>query len=125
MDKEKRYSPVRLELLITIVDRDKGMFFSDFVQDYDVNMSMTVAAQGTAPTKVLEYLGLNDNRRSVVFSIVREDRLKELLPALEEKLRAFKGGKGISIAVPLSSVIGTSLFGFLSNERRGLKEEKT
>lgn len=123
MDKEKSYSPVRLELLITIVDKGKGTFFSDFVQDYDVNMGLVIAGEGTAATKMLEYLGLSENRRSVVFSIVREDRLKELLPVLEEKLRAFKGGNGVSVAVPLSSVIGTSIFGFLSNDKRGLKED--
>ena len=38
---------------------------------------------------------------------------------LEEKFATIKNGKGISFAVPLSSVIGVNLFQFLSNNRQG------
>lgn len=123
---EKNVSPVRLELLVTVVDRDKGAFYADFIQSFDVNLQLTAAGEGTAESSLLEYLGLGGSRRAVLFSVVREDRLGELLAALEEKFRTIKGGKGVSVSVPFSSVIGTLIFGFLSNDDRVVREgEKT
>ena len=77
---------------------------------------MIVAAKGTAEEKMLEYLGLSQNDKSVIFSMVREDRLDEILEALEERFASVKGGKGIAVSVPLSSIMGASAYGFLSNE---------
>lgn len=118
------FSPVRLELLITVVDRRKAAFYADLIQSFDVNMQITVAAQGTAEATVLEYLGLGDSDRSAIFSVVRADMLDTLYEVLEEKFRSIKGGKGISVALPLSSVIGKLIFGFLSNDKRTVKEDE-
>ena len=42
-----------------------------------------------------------------------------LMNKLEEKFVAIKNGKGVSFAVPLSSVIGVNLYQFLSDNRMG------
>ena len=61
-------------------------------------------------------LGLNLHK-AVVLSVVREDRVEELLNMLEEKFMTIKNGKGVAFAVPLSSVIGVNLYQFMSNNR--------
>ena len=54
-----------------------------------------------------------------------EDALDDLLYTLEEKFRQIKGGKGIAVSVPFSSVIGTAVYGFLANDPGTRKEETT
>ena len=112
----KNISPIRLEVLITIVDRRKGDFYADLLQSFDVNMQMLLSATGTAEKRMLDILGIADNEKSVIISVVREDRLEDIETVLEEKFASVKGGKGVSVAVPLSSIMGATAFGFLSNE---------
>jgi hypothetical protein len=41
------------------------------------------------------------------------------MDCLEEKFATIKKGKGVSFAIPLSSVIGVNLYQYLSNNRQG------
>ena len=113
---ERKVAPVRLEALITIVDKKKGEFYADLLQSFDVNMQVILSAKGTAEAKMLEYLGLSNNDKSVIISMVREDKLDEIGEALESKFATVKGGKGIALSVPMASIMGAAAFGLLSNE---------
>lgn len=116
---EKTYAPIRLEMLITIVDRKKADFYADLLQTLGTNLQVVANATGTAEKKMLDILGIADNEKAVIFSMVREDRLDEIEAVLEEKFKSIKGGKGVSVSIPLSSIMGASAFGFLSNESEG------
>ena len=124
-DKKRNISPHRLELLITVVPRNKAAFYADLIQSYGANMQISVPAQGTADREILRYLGLTDTDKTAIFSVVREDRLDELTESLEQKFQSIKNGEGIAAAVPFTSMIGTTLFGFLSNDRRAVREESS
>ena len=106
----------KLKLLFTVVDRSKAEFYLDFISQYEVNCQMVVSGMGTANSQLVDMLGLN-LQKSVVLSVVREDRVDELLNKLEEKFVTIKNGRGVSFAVPLSSVIGVNLYQFMSNNR--------
>ena len=111
-------SPSRLELLITICEKGKAGFYADLIQSFGCNIQFTSSAMGTADTAILRMLGLSQYEQSAIFSIVREDKTDEIMETLESKFRSIKGGKGIAMTVPFSSVIGKTVFGFLSNDRR-------
>ena len=106
----------KLKLLFTVVDRSKAEFYLDFISQYEVNCQLVVSGMGTATSQFVDMLGLNLHK-AVVLSVVREDRLEELLNMLEEKFMTIKNGKGVPFAVPLSSVIGVNLYQFMSNNR--------
>ena len=114
----------KLKLLITVVNRKKAEFFMDFLQGFEVNAQMTMLAQGTARSDTLHMLGLEDADRSVIFSLIREDRAEEILRGLDDKFSTVRGGKGIACTVPLSSVIGVAIYRFLSNNRSFRTEDK-
>ena len=88
------------------------------MQTFEVNLQVCVVGSGTAQTDLVEFLGLKDNKRSIIFSIVREDRLNAIMEALEERFQTINRKTGIAFAVPLSSVIGKLSYGFLSNDKR-------
>ena len=79
---------------------------------------MVVGGLGTANSDLIELLGLNIHK-AVILSVVREDQVGPIMDCLEEKFTTIKKGKGISFAVPLSSVIGVNLYQYLSNNRLG------
>lgn len=110
-------APHKLKLLVTVVNRNKTEFFVDFLQSFEVNFQTVLTAEGTASNETMQLLGLKDTARSVIFSIIREDRAAAALEALGEKFRTIKNGKGIAYTIPMSSVIGVATYRFLSNSR--------
>ena len=106
----------KLKLLFTVVDRPKGEFYLDVLAQFDVNFQMALGGLGTANSELLELLGL-ESHKVVILSVVREDLVDSVMNTLEEKFATIRNGKGVSFAVPLSSVIGVNLYRFLSDRR--------
>lgn len=114
----------RLELLVSIVPRQKAEFFADIIQSYDVNLQMLVRAEGTASAEMLDMLGFADTKKAVIFSLIKEEKVQDALITLERKFKTIRDGKGISYTVPLTSLIGVAVYGFLTNNERAAKEDK-
>lgn len=112
----------KLELLITVVDRRKGEYYADLIQSFDVNMQMLCFGRGTAKAEMLRYLGLADSDKTVIFSVIKEEKVESVFEELNEKFENIKNGKGIAFTVPMSSLIGVAIYGFLSNNRGTVKE---
>ena len=111
----------KLKLLFTVVDRPKGEFYLDVISQFDVNCQMVMGGKGTATSELVDMLGLNIHK-AVLFSVVREDLVGEIMNCLEQKFATIRGGKGIAFAVPLSSVIGVNMYQFLSNNKQGRED---
>ena len=108
----------KLKLLVTVVDRIKGEFYLDVISQFDVNCQMLVSGMGTASSDIVNLLGL-EAHKAVIISVVREDLVDMVMETLEDKFSTIRNGKGISFAIPLSSVIGVNMYQFLSDNRMG------
>ena len=106
----------KLKLLVTVVERAKGEFYLDVISQFDVNCQLVMGGLGTADSELLELLGLEPHK-AVILSVAREDMVDPIMECLEEKFATIRNGKGVSFAVPLSSVIGVNLYRFLSDRR--------
>ncbi|MBR6782719.1 MAG: hypothetical protein IKM33_05955 [Clostridia bacterium] len=108
-------APRKLKLLVTVVNREKGEFYTDFIQSFEVNFQASMAARGTASRETLRLLGLADSDKTVIFSVIREDMCDKALSALEHKFKTIKNGKGIAYTIPMTGTIGVAIYRFLSN----------
>ena len=108
----------KLDIVVTVVDRNKAEFYLDVLSQFEVNFQMAVGGKGTAQSEIVDVLGLNVHK-AVLFSVVREDRVEPIMKCLEEKFHTIRNGKGIAFATPLSGVIGVNLYQFLSNNKQG------
>ncbi len=113
--KTKQLAPNKLEMLVTIVNRNKAEFYADYIQSFEVNMQMIMQAEGTATEAMKKMLGLINTEKAVIFSIIQQSKINEVLDSLQEKFRTIKDGKGIAYTIPLTSVIGVAIYSFLSN----------
>ena len=111
----------KLKLLFTVVDRPKAEFYLDVLSQFEVNLQMVIAGKGTATSELVDMLGLNIHKATIL-SVVREDKVEEIMECLEDKFATIKNGKGIAFAVPLSSVIGVNIYQFLSNNKLGRED---
>ena len=108
-------APRKLKLLVTVVNREKGEFYLDFLQSFEVNFQTAMAAHGTASQETLRLLGLGESNKTVIFSVIREDMCDKALAALEQKFKTIKNGKGIAYTIPMTGTIGVAIYQFLSN----------
>ena len=122
MENTRNIAPMKLELLLAIVHNDKAAYYSSLIQSHQANIQLTVPAKGTTHL-ILSYIGLTDQPKSLLISVVRSDQAGRLIGLLDDTFKKGKGYKGIAFTVPLTSVIGTLVYGFLSNDKRTVKEE--
>ena len=112
--KDDLKAPIKLKILVTIVDRKKVDFYMSALETHQVNMQTVMYAKGTAPKEILNQLGLTPEK-AVIFSVVREDKIKEILIDYEDKYFKTKNGKGIAFTVPIKSLIGVLIYQFLAD----------
>lgn len=110
-------APIKLEMLVTVVNRPKADFFVDLLEQFGINMQMVTYGEGTASSELINSLGLS-TQKAVIFSIVRSDKINKIKETLEEKFKTIRNGKGISFTIPLSSVIGASIYQFMCNQNK-------
>ena len=114
--KKEQLAPNKLSLLFTVVNRSKSDYFVDYVAEYECNASFVLYGSGTAKNEILSKIGISyDTDKAVIISVIRQDREKDVLSGLDDKFRSVRGGKGVAFTTPMTSVIGVSVYKFLSN----------
>lgn len=113
-------APQSLMALFTIVDREKANFYLDILQSYEVNYQLVCYGKGTAPSELISLLGFAHDERAIIISIVKEEHVKEIMSAYEDKYFKLKHGQGIAFTVKMSSMIGKMVYEYFSN----MKEEQ-
>lgn len=95
-----------LKLIITIVDRGKGKHISALYRKHGVAYHFAALGRGTAKSEILEYLGVGENEKEIIFSLADEDTLPEIWQLLNEKCRFKEAGHGIAFTIPVASIGG-------------------
>ena len=107
----------KLSVLVTVVNRRKADFYTDIIQSYDANLQMLVAGEGTLKILSQDLLNLVSIPKTIIFSIIQKRQEEKILGTLEDKFNSIKDGEGIAFTIPMSSVIGKLVYGFLSNQQ--------
>jgi len=95
-----------IHMVVTIVDRGKCEKVVTVCQEEGVPIHLVSLGHGTARSEMLDLLGLGETKKDTVISFVPEYGVCPLLERLAERMSMRYPGKGISFAVPLSSVSG-------------------
>ncbi|NLB29143.1 MAG: hypothetical protein GX823_02795 [Clostridiales bacterium] len=104
----------RIKLVVTIADRGKGQRIRDACNKVHNAFHLCFMGQGTAPSRILEYLGLANSQKDIIFSIVPEALASEVLERLGRELELDKKGGGIAFSIPITSVGGQTTLRMIS-----------
>ena len=99
---------MRIRLMVIILDRGKGARAAELFASYGLPLHYGTPGRGTANSELLDYLGLGETEKDVVFSLVPGCTIPVLLQAAGEKLQLATPGKGILFTIPLSAVSGAA-----------------
>lgn len=121
---EKKYIPQKLKIIMTIVNRGKGQFYLDHLENMGINMQLIIEGEGTAPYNLDNLWGLAHKERDVILSFVPEDKVKKILKELDNKFETVRNGDGIAFCIPVSSIIGVAVYQFLVDNRKKKEHKK-
>ena len=113
-----------IKLLITIVDRGKGAKAAALYRSEHLYFNYICLGLGTANSEILDYFGLSETQKDVVFTPAPAVKLHSVMKKAGEHFRIMHPGMGILCALPLSGVSGhipksTCRPEFLSTENHG------
>nr|WP_308628387.1 P-II family nitrogen regulator [uncultured Eisenbergiella sp.] len=115
----------RIYWMVTITGRDQGERFSSMHKSEKLPVILVTLGKGTASSEVLDYLGLEESDKIVLFTAVTGEVWKQVKKGMETKLNIDVPGTGISFIVPVSSMGGKKTLQFLLAGQEFEKEEET
>lgn len=114
-----------LYMMVTITDRKQAKKFNTFYSENGLDVSINTLGHGTAASEVLDYFGLENNEKAVMFQFVTDETWKNVKKALQAQMKIEIPGTGIAFTVPLSSVGGKKALNYLTAGQTYIKEEET
>lgn len=110
-------------LMITIAKRSMSEEYISYFERNNISMTLGKYARGTAASETLEYLGIGDREKCILFSTMTEEKSKKILEDFKLKFGISKAGEGIAFTIPISSVSSRKALDYLVNEIDNSKEE--
>ena len=114
-----------LYLMTTVVDRKLAKRYLNVYQENGQQVLFLAYGTGTASSEILDYLGLEHAEKTVVFSVVEEEKWTSVKKQLQKKLRIDVPGSGIAFITPLSSIGGRKALDYLLAKDDYQKEEES
>lgn len=105
----------KLKIIVSIVPQGKKEIIIDMLEEFEVNYSISFPGNGTSTNELMKMLGFENNNRDVIFSFIRENKVKDALLSIEDKFKKFKYHQSIAFSIPVKSIIGMQNYLFLSN----------
>ena len=116
----------QLFLMVAIIDRNHTKEFAEFYETYGIFVNFVMLGKGTAGNEVLDYFGLENTEKSVIFSVVSRESWRQIKSGLQKKMHIDVPGTGIAFIVPMSSIGGKRQLDFLTeNQTFEIEEEST
>ncbi len=114
-----------LFLMTTIVDRKVAKKYSELYKENEQHVMFVTLGSGTAANEILDYLGLENTEKAVIFSVQEESAWQKIKKQLQQKLKIDAPGGGIAFTIPLSSIGGKKTLQFLLEGQNYQKEEES
>lgn len=122
---EQQERAARPKLLVGVVNRGSGRKVKRILNDLSVALSITFTGYGTARSALLDYLGIGETEKTILFSLIPETDEARIMRELRNQMSLYLAGKGILFTVPLAGVSEKIADGILEAvESKTMEEEK-
>lgn len=109
MSDDKQVS-IPLVFMVTVINRGSGGRMSELFARKGVTFNLLTMGIGTASSKIMDYLGLGESEKDILFSTMPLAASRTILKLLKEDVGIAKPGHGIAFTIPLSSICGHSAY---------------
>jgi len=113
---EQALPKIETELLVAIVNPQRERAFSEFFERQNTPLLLEGQGTGTAPNDVLDYLGIGESDKEILFSILSKHRARKVLKKMDQRLQLYIPGNGIAFTIPLTSFAGMAALEYVCGE---------
>jgi len=117
-----------IKLMVTIVPRGGSeVVVRKFKKEEHLGLHYVSLGLGTANSEVLDYLGIGESEKEVLFTLVPSSKAKQIMENIKDGMNLHLPGKGIIFISPLnavSKIIERTLYSDLGNYEPNLEEEE-
>ena len=103
----------KLSMFVTIVNRGQGNYVLKLFESEGANAQFVQHGEGTAQKEIRDILGIEDNTKEVILSLISQDKIESAKKELEAFFKVSKRNRGIGFSIPMTSLIGMKLYQFL------------
>ena len=103
----------KLSMFITIVNRGQGNFVLKLFESEGANAQFVQYGEGTAQKEIRDILGIEDNSKEIIISLISQDKIDSAKKELEAFFKVSKRNRGIGFSIPMTSLIGMKIYHFL------------
>jgi len=115
---DKTNAVKKLKLFIAIVSHSHQKDVLELLKHLEVGMSFITHGHGTGTQEIYEILGLGDNRKDLVFAVIKAENAAKFKAEMAALFARSRDAKGVAFAIDISSVIGVSIYKYLTNTRQ-------
>ena len=105
----------KLSMFITIVNRGQGNYVLKLFEQEGANAQFVQLGEGTAQKEVRDILGIEDNGKEIIISLIPNERVEGAKNELEAFFKINKRNRGIGFSIPMTSLIGMKVYQFLTD----------
>ncbi len=106
---------MELNFVITIIDKPKERFFREVIAELEIPLLLTCLGVGTATQSNLDFYGLEQVEKAIIFSVSNREKTKKLISNIKKRMFIDVPGNGVMMSIPVKSVGGGNTLAFLSD----------
>lgn len=112
-------------VMVTFTGRERLPDFLKLYKESHAGVNFVTLGRGTANSEILDYLGLEEEEKAAVFSVVTDQVWLKIKRGLQKEIQIDIPGTGIAFVVPMSSIGGKRELLFLTENQGFSKGEET
>lgn len=94
----------QIMMLLSITERGSGRQLIEFLEERKIGLHCRCSGSGTAPSEMMDFLGLGSTDKDIVISFATQSAMKKLAAELSNNLNAVSRGKGIMMILSPSAI---------------------
>lgn len=112
-----------LKFAINITKRAHAENYIEFFKSKGVNNVISVLCNGTASESTLSLMGLENNERTMLLTMIRESSLESVIYGLKNEMDISAVGNGFFAVMPIDCIGGSSSLKYFAGEESIEKKE--
>lgn len=94
----------RVKLLVCVIRREDEVLLGEVCNEMCVSLHFSSLAFGTVKSNYMSYLGLDEIEKRLFYALIPNYCEKQLLRAINKRLRLYLMGRGIAFTLPISGI---------------------
>lgn len=94
--------------MTAVINPKRSKSFEQFFSDSKTPLLLWTNGRGTASSDILDYLGIGESDKEIIFTILSKNKARRLLRNMDHKMQLYIPGNGIAFTIPLCSFAGAT-----------------